>query len=614
MKIIRKMNRWIKFVIKCASLYRNEKLVDAVLEGSNIEDTLDAFFSEEESRKIRRLKKELEYDELNKRLIREYPSKNIFYSGRTLRGDNKRVDVPVQVLITPEDPVIKRKLKEWGFYKSKENWETLIPKVYAKYRKEHYAYKYDKDAWGVSEFWEFPFELYAKYGKNKKWQADCLEENTLIKTEKGMKKIKDIEVGDYVLSYDFDNKKQVYKKVTNKWDKGILPTKKVKFSGGTEVIATEDHDFYVRDRQNYKNAEYEKKSLKDIDLSRWWTRKVPYIKQMNREVNDIEWLSKDLCWLLGHYVAEGWGAKNGKSKFLCGDEEETYLNIMDKEGLDYKIQKPNHAGVPQVRLNVSERNKNILDLMEECGKKACVKRIPEKIKLLPEEKLREFYKGYFEGDGTVDYSKGYARYSLSTISEQLADDLLEVLNYLGHAAGKSLTKDSGGFINSPIYRIQYSEKSYRLKDYGYDELSESTIRSVEDNEEAHVYDIEVEGTHNFVLSNGVVVGNCDSHAIALVSFFRALGLPAGYVWNVVGDCEYGGHSTVYVYGEDGKFHHLNSTYGQVNKKRISEYPTHKDAKEGNDKMGIQNVWLSFNDKVSRSQFNKKKINNILIKK
>ena len=225
------------------------------------------------------LKKELLHDDLNKKLLNKYPSKYITYHGRALPGSTQRINVPVSVLITPTDPIIIRDLKLWGLYQSKEDIETLIPKIYENYMKTHYQYKYDKDNWnGLNELWEFPFELYGKYGRSNKWPADC-----------------------------------------------------------------------------------------------------------------------------------------------------------------------------------------------------------------------------------------------------------------------------------------------------------------------------------------------DSHAIALVSYMRCAGISAGYVWVVVGNCMLGGHATFYAYGKDKKFHHLNST-SRTYKKNVSDYPTHQDAENEKDLFGIYNVWLSFNDLVARSEFNKKQIENIIISK
>lgn len=96
--------------------------------------------------------------------------------------------------------------------------------------------------------------------------------------------------------------------------------------------------------------------------------------------------------------------------------------------------------------------------------------------------------------------------------------------------------------------------------------------------------------------------DCDSWAIFQVSYYLAAGLPSWRVRVVAGMCELGGHATVYVFSkEDNKWHHLNSTYGNAFTK-ISEYPLHKDAEEGRDKLGIKQVWFSFNDKWAWAQF------------
>ena len=108
--------------------------------------------------------------------------------------------------------------------------------------------------------------------------------------------------------------------------------------------------------------------------------------------------------------------------------------------------------------------------------------------------------------------------------------------------------------------------------------------------------------------------DCDSWASFQVSYYRASGLSAGKVWVVVGDTSLGGHSTVYVFSDlSSKFHHLNSTYGK-NFSKIAQYPTHDDAEKGYDKIGINNVWVSYNDLVARSEFDKKKIGELLIAK
>lgn len=109
--------------------------------------------------------------------------------------------------------------------------------------------------------------------------------------------------------------------------------------------------------------------------------------------------------------------------------------------------------------------------------------------------------------------------------------------------------------------------------------------------------------------------DCDSWGNFIVSYFRAAGLPAGMVWCVAGDTDLGGHHTVYVWSSiDGKFHHMNSTYRADGfcPDMISKYPTHLDAEEGRDKIGIKKVWCSYNDFVARSYFDEKRIGELVI--
>ena len=161
------INRWIKTIKKVARIYREEpELIDALIKSKNPIDTIDDYFSRDEELKLERYEK-------NKELLKEYPTKSIYYKGRYLPLSRERIKVPVQVLITPEDPKIISDLKKWGLYQKNISPDKLALKVYKKYMKTYYRYKYDKDNWnGLNEFWEFPFELYAKYGDGK-WWADC---------------------------------------------------------------------------------------------------------------------------------------------------------------------------------------------------------------------------------------------------------------------------------------------------------------------------------------------------------------------------------------------------------------------------------------------------------
>lgn len=108
-------------------------------------------------------------DKLIKQLNEEYPEANVVYSGRTLPNSQTMCSVPVSILVTPNDWQIIKDLKDWGLYRTNEDHETLIPKIYKKILQKFYKYDYDINVWGKDEIWEWPFETRTRYSKG----ADC---------------------------------------------------------------------------------------------------------------------------------------------------------------------------------------------------------------------------------------------------------------------------------------------------------------------------------------------------------------------------------------------------------------------------------------------------------
>lgn len=89
--------------------------------------------------------------------------------------------------------------------------------------------------------------------------------------------------------------------------------------------------------------------------------------------------------------------------------------------------------------------------------------------------------------------------------------------------------------------------------------------------------------------------DCDSWSAFQISYYVAAGVSPILIRRVDGDTSIGGHDTVYVYSFLTKqFHHMNSTYGIPFQwqKEVHKYPTHQDAREGKDKIGIKKVWFS----------------------
>lgn len=77
-------------------------------------------------------------------------------------------------------------------------------------------------------------------------QPGCFDENTLIKTNDGYKKIKDVKINELVLTYNEFTKENEWNIVEKVFE--YLPTKimmELEFENGEKVICTEDHKFFV---------------------------------------------------------------------------------------------------------------------------------------------------------------------------------------------------------------------------------------------------------------------------------------------------------------------------------------------------------------------------------
>lgn len=75
--------------------------------------------------------------------------------------------------------------------------------------------------------------------------TSCFYPEQLVVTKRGNIKIKDIVLGDIVLSYNEETKQKEWKEVKNVFSyQNSKKTVKIKLKNGVEIIATDDHKFY----------------------------------------------------------------------------------------------------------------------------------------------------------------------------------------------------------------------------------------------------------------------------------------------------------------------------------------------------------------------------------
>lgn len=412
----------------------------------------------------------------------------------------------------------------------------------------------------------------------------CFPKSTLITTYQGQKRIKDIKVGDSVLTH-----KGRYKKVVKLYKNGKKPLKYVEPWGTPSyLIATENHPVYVVDRrQIFETGKYGggttrgfnvQISLSDDDIKPHF-RPISDIYTGDYLVTPITCTGKtkvksEFAFLAGVYAAEGsfekYKDKDCAVIFTIGFTEKDYekkiVECCDKLNLKYSCY---HYGpstgrnVRQIRISSYEFANQMRNLIGEYSRN---KYISPEILSWDKESLKWFLGGMIEGDGCASN----CNFRYITTSLHLAKGFIQILAYLGisTSCSSNRTKQEINRLSKGIEESSYGIKygittspltSYKLNKYTvrkkvnkgksndncggliFSLLTDSyilnPIKRVVDTKERQVYNFEVEDDNSYV-ANGFIVHNCNkdytkAKGVILDSALRPMKGYKGNLWKVL---------------------------------------------------------------------------------
>jgi len=346
----------------------------------------------------------------------------------------------------------------------------------------------------------------------KDFRDDCLTGDTQIvclndKKEYCLKRIDELKnFSGKVLSYNFLEKKYEFKKIVNWWDKGIRDVYRHFVIGRRWFDSTSDHKVY----QWMRVLKYF--SIKPLSyvsgLSRNYRRTAIAIEvpALNKKTE----LDEDDMYVVGQYLSEGWRHNDSGRIFISGDDvrsQNKLRNIFWKKKVRYSESKRRkHAYFCILKSQYRERFKKY-------GGCAFTKTIPDEILSLNKINLLSLYESFIDGDGWRNSNILKPKdYGWCTSSDELNERLFLISLILGKPIGLSKQKNHQGFGNSPIWRAENSKNS-RINREVLPGVGRAGIRKkIQYLGKAPVYDIEVGDNHNFVLSTGVIVHNCDGWA------------------------------------------------------------------------------------------------------
>ena len=373
----------------------------------------------------------------------------------------------------------------------------------------------------------------------------CFTEGNFVNTSKGNIDIKNIKIGDRVLSHDGEYHK-VIKKFKRIFEGDFI---RLKLRGlNLNTIVTHNHEFLTDN--GWVKAEnllvgsklklgtnYKKSNIKYLDLYKMLKKSHKFdVKDMgdgfiisvsNGLKNKLPKLLKidnDFARIIGYYIGEGSESGGTGIQFAFGQKElqkalQVEKYFIEKFNIKTEIIKYDTRIVARVNSRLLSTIFRYL-----CGHKAFDKKIPRQI--INENFISTFLHSLWFTDGhfslhKTKYGKYRKNYIFSTVSKKLIIDLWEILkSYNIHGSVQCVRNDRGFSVkDGSIYRLTVERNSSvdklenifnNIKIKNDDTIDEYlTIIDIKKTKEKHiVYNMEVEDTNTYVC-NGVVVHNCN---------------------------------------------------------------------------------------------------------
>jgi replicative DNA helicase len=275
---------------------------------------------------------------------------------------------------------------------------------------------------------------------------DCLDEDSLVPTKNGIKKIKNIKKGDIVIGFakDFKLGERIVK---NKWNTGVKDVYKLVTKTGRQILSTENHRFISQHSKFDRGV----KCLKDISVGDKIQCVGRYPELLLRDS------SSDKYYILGLMVGNGWFGKYGKELTMPLLEDCLIVKeIADKEfGLDVKISKYKNANAYRIYFTNDGSPNKFNEWIKKLKLNGVKKHMPKKVFNLTNEETKYFLQGLIQADGSVKTHNGKFPYiTFCSVNDDIAYGVQHLLlkfgiiSYLGkEKMSTSGEKSNYEFIN-----------------------------------------------------------------------------------------------------------------------------------------------------------------------
>ena len=349
--------------------------------------------------------------------------------------------------------------------------------------------------------------------------SPCFVGDSLVRTNSGLKEIKDVKVGDMVLTHTGR-----FRKVTDSGCTGTKKTMTIKGMGFREITATPNHPFYVRHmKRRYptfirdgKRMRGNERTFSDPewvkleDIKKWDFVGIPI---RDGDGPGIQISDEDL-WLVGRYIADGYRRKDQKTVAICIGKAKY------EEFMSHITRRTGYTDDGRTAYKYCISGSEFYELCGACGDGAINKRFPEWTWDLDDRQLGILLEGYMSGDGW--HNKDRDVYKATTISKTLAYDLQYVATRLfktpcsiWFCERNPTCVIEGRTVNQhDTWTVMFAKHPHKQdKAFYEDGYVWYPVRSVEWAGTEDVYNLTVEGDNSYTVQN-IAVHNCQDLSIA----------------------------------------------------------------------------------------------------
>lgn len=358
-------------------------------------------------------------------------------------------------------------------------------------------------------------------------QHACFDGETLITTESGLKRIKDIQVGEKVLTH-----RNRFKEVGDVMSTQTETVYYVKSVASPTVETTHNHPFYVREKTQKRVKTPKGNSTRirtysepmwidaeDLEVNNHYVgvavnqeSKIPEFENI-----DLPFEDKNFWWVVGRYLGDGWT----ESPTVKGRLEERVIICCSKKNDDLSVIQEKLDAL-NVSYYVSEATTTFkiyfnqpsqwFAYLSRFGKYAHGKKLPGEVFDLPSEHVTALLEGYLSADG---YEKGNKQ-SFMTVSEELAYGMMQLINKayqipakIQYQAERTVEIEGRQVNGKPIYTVSFFKEDVKKAQSFYENgYIWSRISKVERIEKKNtMYNLTVWDDSSY-MANGMIVHNC----------------------------------------------------------------------------------------------------------